>query len=259
MKRPVRLRTPSTPAWVLVALASVAAPALAARATSEQIVSIKIVEPQPIPQEPVTTEAEIVAAHRRLMRFGDPGALLRARENQAKLSQIIAISRLPVPWIDYNALPDADEELTFHFCRAPLVAMGRFSPGASMTADDDSDIFTTRTITIDEVFRNNPRAPVKAGDTVGVIHPGGAVRIQGRIVRSVGPTVSHFPHVVMLETYIPATRFYKSNLFAFEIRPDAVEAVNHQRLQHADQLTPAAFLAAARKAASTLPKRCDPE
>jgi hypothetical protein len=206
--------------------------------------------PPPIPEKPVTTAAEVAAVHARVMRGPVDDWVFwhrRARPDEGYHARI-------VPNIELPYYPDALTNLVVPFCSSPLVVLGRLGPSETSIAENGSEIFETRPFHVEEVIRDNPRAPAKKGSAITVLSQGGTVLVDGQPIFSPAPFVAAGRQVLVLYKYIPATGAYTSLMVSFYLRPAGVEIANYAKPSAIENLSSEKFLEAARTAAT----RCTP-
>lgn len=97
-------------------------------------------------------------------------------------------------------------------CQADLVLLGTVSGKESQLTAEGTFIFTDYEVAAAEVFKNNDAAPVEPGAAVTVTRPGGAVEVDGRVLRAVDyrdePLAVGGRYILFLKS-IPETGAYR--------------------------------------------------
>jgi hypothetical protein len=165
------------------------------------------------PNKPLTPE-QIAAVHGKLFSAGVPGQIqerLRNTEGDVTLmpvgiSQEIGID-LPLVWKLQNLA-----------CESDLVVIAKADAGTSHATMDQSFIYTDWQFTIQQVLKDNPKAPVRAGDTITVTRPGGTLEINGRkVVASLRTFRAFVPgeELLLYVHFVPATGAYSMRTSQF--------------------------------------------
>jgi hypothetical protein len=84
------------------------------------------------------------------------------------------------------------EFLTVQACQADAVLVGTFADQVSALTQGDTFIFTDLTLNIERVLKDNPLAPMAAGQAITVTRPGGELHLGNRTVRAELPQFRAF-------------------------------------------------------------------
>jgi hypothetical protein len=100
---------------------------------------------------------------------------------------------------------------TILLCSHSLVVLGRIGTGTSRLTNDSGFLYTDWEFQVEEIIRNNPEAPVKAGSAIIVVKDGGKLQVQGRMVYAIDDQFADFrpggEYLLFLD-YIPKTGAY---------------------------------------------------
>ena len=77
-------------------------------------------------------------------------------------------------------------------CESDLVVVGKFGKATSYPTEDQGYIYSDLDFTVEEVVKNNPSAPVTAGQDITITRPGGLLTINGRHVYAVSESFPLF-------------------------------------------------------------------
>jgi hypothetical protein len=69
-------------------------------------------------------------------------------------------------------------------CNAGAVVIGTLNNSSPQLTDDESFLFTESAMTVEEVIKNNPNAPIQPEGTISVVRDGGVGKFQGRTIRA---------------------------------------------------------------------------
>lgn len=69
-------------------------------------------------------------------------------------------------------------------CNAEAVVIGRLNNSSPQLTADESFLFTEFSMTVEEVIKNNPNAPIQKGGSISVVRDGGVGKFQGRTIRA---------------------------------------------------------------------------
>lgn len=102
------------------------------------------------------------------------------------------------------------------------VVRGRVADSTSGITDDGNFVFTDYSVIVNEVLKNNEKAPLTSGTTITVTFPGGKVLIDDVIVKTSSNAFGPLPvssHVVLFLSFLPETGDYKITRYngAFEL------------------------------------------
>lgn len=107
-------------------------------------------------------------------------------------------------------------------CRAGLVVLGRAGSGTSHLTPQQYFLYTDWGFSVEQVFKDNAKAPVQAGTSIVVVRPGGVLKIGNRTVYAIEQNFRDFhpgeEYLLFLE-FIPETGAYRvaaEDGFAFE-------------------------------------------
>lgn len=83
----------------------------------------------------------------------------------------------------------------------------------SQLTESENFIFTDYEVTVTEVLKDNSDAPLVAGNGITIVRPGGAVRVEGRVVRAIDRSAKPLQvgkQYLFFLCYIPATGAYQA-------------------------------------------------
>lgn len=96
-------------------------------------------------------------------------------------------------------------------CRADAVIVGTITRKESQLTEDQNFIFTDHEVAVEEILKNNPRAPLASGSSISATREGGAVEWNGRIFRvlpeDLDPPATGERYLMLLH-FIPETGAY---------------------------------------------------
>lgn len=119
-----------------------------------------------------------------------------------------------------------------------LVIVGKAGAARSHLYADQSFIYSDWEMTVQQIIKNNAKAPVEVGQTITVTRPGGIMHVDGRLVAALCPNFITFGtgHEYLLYlNYISKTGAYSSSggMRTFEFMPDnttrRLDMVNSKR------------------------------
>lgn len=179
--------------------------------------------------KPLTPE-QIAAVHGKLFRAGIPGQIqqqLAASKGDVVLRPFGMSSEIGVE------LPLGAKLLTLT-CQSDVAIVAKAGPSLSHPTADQGFVYTDWQFTVEEVLKDNPKAPIPGSATIVVTRPGGVLEINGRKVQA---KLAHFRDFVQGEElllylqYVPETGAYsisQPNYFGIsdEVLKGAREAIN---------------------------------
>jgi hypothetical protein len=131
------------------------------------------------------------------------------------------------PWEDVSSSSEGHSEIKEYLekmaCSSDLVILGKVLAKTSQLTEDDKSIFTDYQVELEQVFKSRANRMLKQGDVVTITRSGGAVELDGRIIRVYDKTYKALRHgktyVLFLkfdssaDTFIPTDR---DGTFSFE-------------------------------------------
>ncbi len=145
--------------------------------------------------------------------------------------------------------------------RADLIAVGVTKSSASALTEDQDFIFTDWQLSLEQVLKNNPAAPVGENSEITVTRPGGTLVVNGRNIRAIEGAFLPFhqgERYLLFLYYMPATGAYRAvNDLAFELLPNAVQTLrpNHPFVNTKTKEDPQAFIGEVRDAVAAARER----
>ena len=120
-------------------------------------------------------------------------------------------------------------------CVADAVVVGTITDKTSQLIASAQFLFTEYTLAVEDVYKNNPSAPINVGNDITVVRPGGKVEIGGRIVKTVDGCFLPFTlgsRVLLFLKYVPKTGSYDSLIGrgSFKIDNGALVPLTHQNV-----------------------------
>lgn len=76
-----------------------------------------------------------------------------------------------------------NELLQWITCDADAVVVGTVSSKTSQLTEDGTFVFTDYDMQVEEAVKNNTRTPIQQGRNIVITRPGGAVKLNGKIIR----------------------------------------------------------------------------
>lgn len=153
------------------------------------------------------TPAQVEKVHSRLFHKGAAGQI------PDMISRTSGDVHIPcvVPVVQRVALPPLGELATLA-CDSDLVVLGKTGTrhGSHMTADKDF-LYTDWDFVVEEVLKDNPKAPVHAGTAILITRPGGALQVNGRMVYAICSDLSDFVtsrEYLLYLRFVPETGAY---------------------------------------------------
>lgn len=130
---------------------------------------------------------------------------LAAERGDVDVIQVVGNVRVPRAF-------SLDEYLRGLTCKADAVVIGVVRSKASQLTEDGSFVFTDYELVAEEILKNNPAAPLQPGDNLTSTRTGGAVELNGRVIRALdqhnNPLEIGGKYLLYLQ-YLPATGAYK--------------------------------------------------
>jgi len=153
--------------------------------------------------------------------------------------------------------PDTPEHFFGGLARgSDAVVRGRVIKKSSQTTVDGYFLFTDYEIRVDEVFRDNPLAPIGLGTTITVTRPGGKIIMNGVVIKVVDHHFDPLPvngnEVVLFLKFVPETASYQAagDSHSFELLDSSVRALNEDDVPAGVLERPEALLKAIRATAN---------
>jgi hypothetical protein len=115
--------------------------------------------------------------------------------------------RAPVMTIEM----DAPNELANLACGSDLVVVGRTGAGVSHITADQGYVYTDWSFTVENVLKDNSKAPVRVGSQIVVTRPGGSLAVNGRKVSANPHEFRNFnqgEQLLLYLRFIPQTGAY---------------------------------------------------
>jgi hypothetical protein len=97
--------------------------------------------------------------------------------------------------------------------RADAVVVCVVQDSVSHLTDDGGFVFTDHEVLVEEVLKDNPRSPAKENQTMTITRPGGAMTINGRLVKGVDDRFPVFPRggrYLLFLKEVPTTGSYRA-------------------------------------------------
>lgn len=197
--------------------------------------------------KPNLTPSQIEAIHSRLPHTGEPGAIPRLIAetpygNQVHINcppAIVDEIQIMGPSPYTNLLSN----LTGLTRGSDLAIVGKVGKARPHEYADQSFLYTDWEVTVEQILKNNTKAPVESGQMITVTRPGGILRVDGRLVVANCANFITFGtgHEYLLYLkYLPKTGAYSigNGLAAFEFMDDKttrrLDMVNKRRKQKPD-------------------------
>lgn len=179
--------------------------------------------------KPNLTSDQIEAVHSRLSHSGEPGAIPRLVAETPYGNQVHI--NCPAAIVDeiWFSGPSPYANLLFNLTSmtrgSDLVIVGKVGVGTTHPYADQSFLYTDWKMTVEQIVKNNSKAPVESGQMITVTRPGGVLHVDGRLV------VADCANFIMWGTgheyllylhYLPKTGAYSigNGLAAFEFLDD---------------------------------------
>lgn len=102
---------------------------------------------------------------------------------------------ISVPFMEAESGPPAsstDELLEQITCGADAAVVGKVTGKKSQLTEDGTAVFTDYEVQVDEVVDNNAPKVVQQGESITVTRPGGAVELDGNVIRMVDRSFTPF-------------------------------------------------------------------
>lgn len=178
--------------------------------TRGQGASNRLKEEQATPvQEGVMTEKELQHSriYKKQYEWRNGRKLASLKANQVTL--------LPpsVPSPRDSLLWTTEDFIRIRYCEADAVVVGTITSKASQLTEDGTFTFTTYQLTVAQVLKNNPVAPIVPNNGIEITRPGGAIVLNGRIIRTRDlsfPLLDLNGHYLLFLRFIPSTAAYMS-------------------------------------------------
>ncbi len=220
----------SRPKLFVTLFVLIAAPAVMLATLSNQDEKARRTQPREeatVVQEGVLTAKE--KSHSRL--FEKPGKT--KLKDQAK-GNVETGEDIPLRISKYS---NADEYLRDLTCQSDAVVEGSVEGKASQITEQGTSIFTSYQLTVKNVLKNNAGAPVEPNSAVTVVRAGGAVNLNGRVLRDLynsrPPFATGKTYILFLK-FIPDTGSYittgASGENSFQVEGNRVTQVSEEAL-----------------------------
>lgn len=112
----------------------------------------------------------------------------------------------------YMPLPDLSQFLTTMACEADAVVLGFVNSKSSNLTDAGNFLFTDYEVTVKEALKTNAAAPFAPGEQITVTRSGGAVMLNGHVVRAINQNQKNLQigkFYLLYLRYIPKTGAYR--------------------------------------------------
>lgn len=131
--------------------------------------------------------------------------------------------------------PTADDFLRKRTCAADAVVLGVVRDKSSLLTEDETFTFTQYNLTVEEVLKNNAAAAIQPGSIIDVTRPGGAIHLNGRVIRAVdlsSPPLKMNGRYLLFLKFIRSTGAYKAFGWAgdFEFENDRYTPLTRETL-----------------------------
>jgi hypothetical protein len=153
------------------------------------------------------TPDQVAEVHGKLFQAGAPGQIqqqLEAKKGDVTLRPIGMSSEIGID------MP-LDAKLLNLTCRNDIVIVGRAGTRISHPTANQGFIYSDWQFTVEQVLKDNPKAPISSGMTIVVVRPGGILEIGGRKVYA---KLQHFreftpgEELLLYLNYVPETGAY---------------------------------------------------
>jgi len=131
--------------------------------------------------------------------------------------------------------PNRQQLLASLSCDADSVVIGTVKSNSSQLTEDEDFIFTDSELTVSEILKNNPAAPIQPHSDITITRPGGKVHINGRQIEALD--VSFMPlkrgeRYLLFIKFVPSTGAYKAinSVSSFQLRGDKIEKLTREAL-----------------------------
>lgn len=95
--------------------------------------------------------------------------------------------------------------------KADAIVIGTIKTKASQLSEDETFVFTDYDISVDQVLKDNPVAPVQAASLITVTAPGGKILLDGRVIQAIDKSLEPFEiggRYLLFLRFIPETTSY---------------------------------------------------
>ena len=124
-------------------------------------------------------------------------------------------------------------------CQADAVVIGTVKSKASQIIEEGTFVFTDYELTVTDVLKNNPAAPIVPTNIITYTSPGGAVESNGHVIRAVNRSRDPLQigeNYLLYLKFIPETGAYKG--FSSSRDGDTFQIKNGAVIQASDRLLP---------------------
>jgi hypothetical protein len=172
------------------------------------------------PAQGVPAKGEVDAQQRhnthKALRAGDYGSTETIDNllSQGTGDVVIKHSHITSVFGPANPPPYPPYPLVGMACTSDAAVMGAMGHGSSAPMRGDAFLYTDTEFKVEEVLKDNPKAPIKPGTTIIVTRPGGVLTVKGRTVRAIDPNFKDFRpgrRYLLFLQYIPTTEAYEAN------------------------------------------------
>lgn len=149
---------------------------------------------------------------------------------------------------------DLYEFLRDSACNADAVVIGRIESKSSQLTEDEDFIFTDYELTVEEILKDNPAAPVQLGYNMTITRPGGLIRLNSRNIKATDSSFKPLEidkRYILFLRFIPTTGAYKAlnSKSSFQIRnTKLIKLTNEPLSSELENAHAADFLAQTRAA-----------
>jgi len=169
-------------------------------------------EPTPIQRGKLTRRQR---EHSRLFKnkgVGNIHDLIQKRVAEGESGEINIESLPGTPELSMSGEVAApSDRLVTNAAQADAVVIGIVSGKTSQLNEAETFVFTDYNVNIVEVLKNNNASPISPNNTITVTRAGGAVQLEGRVVRAVDRTAKPLKvgeKYLLFLRYLPATGAY---------------------------------------------------
>lgn len=158
-------------------------------------------------QEGVVTERQ--RRHGRIYRgYGGP----RRRLRDLIASQGDVEARREIGFLPNLSLSRQDA-LSYLSCKADVIVVGTVRSKSSQLIEDGTFVFTDYELTVEDILKNNSASPIEQRGDITVTRSGGAIRLNGHIVRAIdynNEPLGVGERYLLYLLYVPDTGVYRA-------------------------------------------------
>lgn len=194
----------------------------------------------------------------------------RLYENRVSGKRKLQESRGPVelviqpPWVEdpnEKSAQSLEEFFQNAACNADAVVLGVIRNKTSQLTEEGSFVFTDYEMEVDEVLKNNEKAPIQLNSLLAITRPGGAVILNGKTIRVTDrsyklPQIGH--RYLLFVRFVPATATYQplDSESSFELAENKIKRLSERQLSYKFNCEDAAsFVALASTVLAKCPRR----